>query len=824
MRKSSRLLSLAVAMFVLFALLSAFSLTAMAADNIAYIDADGTQKTADNVELLSGDNLRTTLNTGWYYVTGSDIEYLQGLIVNGNVHLILCDGSNLTAIGGTNTQAGIQITSGNSLTIYAQISGTGELTAASLMDGAGIGGDSGDNGGEVTINGGVVTATSDKGAGIGGGGYGGYGGEVTINGGDVTATSFRGAGIGGGFRGDGGEVTINSGVVTATSAWGAGIGGGDEFGDGGEVTINDGVVTATSFRGAGIGGGSNGDGGEITINSGVVTATSARGAGIGGGYRGDGGEVTINSGVVTATSDWGAGIGGGDEGGDGGEVTINGGDVTATSDEGAGIGGGGNNGDGGEVTINGGVVTATSNWGAGIGGGNNRGDGGEVTINGGVVTAISDENAGIGGGGYGSDSGEVVINGGSLAGSIQPTPTTSSGKTVVRVNLNNQANVQSVLVNGEDFNINTNHNGHNTLYLFLPTDPTEHIVTVTTSSDTMYYRINWDGRAFNTFTAYEVTLTINKDDVGLDSHGKTFTLYESSSQQNTAGTGADSTVTFYAVDGTYEIYDGSINTGKTVTVSGAPETAILDYYTINFSVIDEGTAIGSTIGAICNNEIVTDGGIVPSGKSLTVTVTGAGADNYVYEWSGTATGNTNEFTTTVNSVVNAVCTVTGTAVITFNPNGGTVSPATLITDANGELATLPIPTRNGYTFDGWYTAIDGGIQVTENDVFINNTEIFAQWIAVNGGSSTGNAVIRSSTVSDSSNRPENQNTEISDEANNDANNETDDMISDNNLPDADVSETFETRFGGIYAVIAIVAVIALCGVGVYLLIVRPKFK
>ena len=79
-------------------------------------------------------------------------------------------------------------------------------------------------------------------------------------------------------------------------------------------------------------------------------------------------------------------------------------------------------------------------------------------------------------------------------------------------------------------------------------------------------------------------------------------------------------------------------------------------------------------------------------------------------------------------------------------------------------------------------------------------------------------------MSDSSNRPENPNPEISNEANNDANNETGDTISDNNLPNADVSETPETRFGGIYAVIAVVAVIALCGVGGYLLIVRPKFK
>lgn len=69
---------------------------------------------------------------------------------------------------------------------------------------------------------------------------------------------------------------------------------------------------------------------------------------------------------------------------------------------------------------------------------------------------------------------------------------------------------------------------------------------------------------------------------------------------------------------------------------------------------------------------------------------------------------------------------TNTYTITFNPNGGTVTPDTVETDADGK-ATLPTPTRDGYTFDGWYTAADGGEKEDETSVFDANTTLYAHW-------------------------------------------------------------------------------------------------
>lgn len=40
---------------------------------------------------------------------------------------------------------------------------------------------------------------------------------------------------------------------------------------------------------------------------------------------------------------------------------------------------------------------------------------------------------------------------------------------------------------------------------------------------------------------------------------------------------------------------------------------------------------------------------------------------------------------------------------------------------------LPIPTRNGYNFDGWFTAATGGTQVTAGDYPSASTTLYAHW-------------------------------------------------------------------------------------------------
>lgn len=66
--------------------------------------------------------------------------------------------------------------------------------------------------------------------------------------------------------------------------------------------------------------------------------------------------------------------------------------------------------------------------------------------------------------------------------------------------------------------------------------------------------------------------------------------------------------------------------------------------------------------------------------------------------------------------------------VTFDSNGGTVSTNSQKV-TYGSTYTLPIPTRMGYTFDGWYTAKTGGAKVTKDTVVTAtaNHTLYARW-------------------------------------------------------------------------------------------------
>ena len=65
---------------------------------------------------------------------------------------------------------------------------------------------------------------------------------------------------------------------------------------------------------------------------------------------------------------------------------------------------------------------------------------------------------------------------------------------------------------------------------------------------------------------------------------------------------------------------------------------------------------------------------------------------------------------------------------TFNGNGGgTPSPSTITKKYNTALGTLPICTRTGYTFLGWYTASSGGTKISTTTVVTKDITYYAQW-------------------------------------------------------------------------------------------------
>ena len=151
-----------------------------------------------------GDGSST--NPKWYVVKEA-VTIDDRITVTGNVHLILADNAILTA------KKGIDVSKGNSLTIYAQrdmvTENTGKIEAEINGKNAGIGGSENKEGGIIKITGGKVKVKSQNGAGIGGG-KDGAGGTIKITGGKVEALSTKGAGIGAGKDGAAGSFSTGA--------------------------------------------------------------------------------------------------------------------------------------------------------------------------------------------------------------------------------------------------------------------------------------------------------------------------------------------------------------------------------------------------------------------------------------------------------------------------------------------------------------------------------------------------------------------------------------------------------------------------------------
>jgi len=70
--------------------------------------------------------------------------------------------------------------------------------------------------------------------------------------------------------------------------------------------------------------------------------------------------------------------------------------------------------------------------------------------------------------------------------------------------------------------------------------------------------------------------------------------------------------------------------------------------------------------------------------------------------------------------------------VTFNANEGTCKTASAEVTYDGTYATLPTPTREGYTFNGWYTAATDGTKVEDSTkvAITEDTTLYAQWTAI----------------------------------------------------------------------------------------------
>lgn len=81
------------------------------------------------------------------------------------------------------------------------------------------------------------------------------------------------------------------------------------------------------------------------------------------------------------------------------------------------------------------------------------------------------------------------------------------------------------------------------------------------------------------------------------------------------------------------------------------------------------------------------------------------------------------------SVVPSTTTAATSYTVTFNPNGGSISQASKVVAPGQKYGVLPMPSWDGYTFDGWFTLPSGGTQVTAATTvtLTGNQTLYAHW-------------------------------------------------------------------------------------------------
>ena len=154
----------------------------------------------------------------------------------------------------------------------------------------------------------------------------------------------------------------------------------------------------------------------------------------------------------------------------------------------------------------------------------------------------------------------------------------------------------------------------------------------------------------------------------------------------------------------------------------------------------DGTTVTLNANYSANNYTVTfeaNGGTVsPTTKSVTYDSTYGDLPTPTrtgYSFTGwTLNGTKITSTTQVKTASNHTLVAQWQAIsytLTFDPNEGSVSPTTKTVTYDSAYGDLPIPTRTGYIFIGWYTSDNGGSQVLSNTTVktADKHVLYAHW-------------------------------------------------------------------------------------------------
>lgn len=230
--------------------------------------------------------------------------------------------------------------------------------------------------------------------------------------------------------------------------------------------------------------------------------------------------------------------------------------------------------------------------------------------------------------------------------------------------------------------------------------------------------------AYFTLKSYTVTWNANGGTVSPASttktHGSTLGTLPTPIRASTAEYSYTFAGWFTAATGGTQI-TASTTVTKDVTYY-AHWTATKRSYTATFNGNGGGTPSPSTITKEYNTAL----GTLPTCTRTGYTFLG---------WYTASSGGTKISTTTVvtKDITYYAQWSINSYTLTFNPNGGTVTPTSKNLEYNSAYGTLPTPTRASdaqytYTFAGWYTAATGGTQVTTTTkMAAKDTTVYAHW-------------------------------------------------------------------------------------------------
>ena len=270
------------------------------------------------------------------------------------------------------------------------------------------------------------------------------------------------------------------------------------------------------------------------------------------------------------------------------------------------------------------------------------------------------------------------------------------------------------------------------------------------SGGTKYYNAdgssakNWDKTSETTLYAQWTPITYY---VEFNANGGTGTM---SKQNFTYGTPQNLTTNAFTktgynflrwnteADGSGTPYADKNSVNNLTTTNGETITLYAQWEAIRYNIIYTSPTNGTYCLKVGEGEDWHGNTTAIYEQQITLKVQSEAAGYHFEGWTvtkvggGTVTVTDNKFTMPAEDVTVAATFAPNISTVTWDANGGTVDPTTSTYTYDGDPVALPTPKREGYTFNGWWTAKIGGVKIDnigKGNNPTSNITYYAQWTA-----------------------------------------------------------------------------------------------